>query len=141
LNSETEIKEAVNKLTQDGTFQLKQVVCDNKNFGNAMVVLSRSTLEVKFIHDRGDTWCELLVPGQPPEWFFFEDVMNALGISERNYGVDFSGTMNVILSLIKKYLKEIEDAFRPENIQRTRQKVRKIVKQRIQRTYGDIQMD
>lgn len=141
MNSETKIKEEVNQLTQDGTFHLKQVVCDDENFGNAMVVLSRSVFEVKFVYDRGDIWCEILVPCQPPEWFFFEDVMNALGISEQKSGVDFSGTMYVILSLIKKYLKEIEDAFRPESIQRTTQNVQEIVKNRIRRTYGDIQMD
>ena len=60
--TEREIRDLVKPLTQDGTFSVKSVTTDDRNFGNAMIILSQDRLEVNLVHDRANTWCQCMCP-------------------------------------------------------------------------------
>lgn len=141
MDRESQLRDVIKEITQDGIFLLKKLICDDDNFGNALIVLTNMTFDLKFVSDRGDVWCEILIPYAPPEWFFLEDVITALGLPPVKHSADFSGNMRVVLDLVKKHKIEIEAAFRPENLQITMQRIQEIVNRRIQSTYGDVQLD
>jgi hypothetical protein len=133
---EDSVKEALHKLSQDGTIRLKQFAQDDQAFGNTVVVISISNLDVKFVRDRDDVWCEILVPGPSAEWYFLEDMMNALLIPVSSTNIDLIGSLKATTSHIRQHLSEILQAFQAEHVVMTRQRVQEVVKQRVLKTYG-----
>lgn len=128
MNVEDMAKNALNTLTNDGTFYIDQIDYDEKNFGNIYIVLSSNNqVDIRFIKDRGVFWCEV---GQAGEWYFIEDVFTFIGVpvvSKSNNLIDFIAEM---ATLIKRNITKIFQAFNAKNSKDTQMKIRALATKR-----------
>ena len=54
------IKNAVLKSSKNKKFKICDLKIDDKNFGNVFLLLElNEKIQIKFVKDRGDQWCEL----------------------------------------------------------------------------------
>jgi hypothetical protein len=128
LMTDQDVHDFFEKLTRDTEFQTAQIICDNKKFGNILVLLKSSlNIDIRFIKDRGDFWCEI---GQDRDWFFVEDVFLATGISDRFEQSDFFTMATSIMEIIESNKIMISSAFNITNIKGTYEKIKKIAKER-----------
>lgn len=134
--SEDDIRNGLHQLSQDGSIQLQQLIHDNQSFGNMVVLMTISGLDVKLVRDRGDIWWELMVPGEPAEWFLLDDVMNSLRIPVPSRTMDVVEEIKVTIGHVQQHVRAILKALDAEHVTVTRQKVHEIVKQRVSQTYG-----
>lgn len=138
---EDELRDVIHKLSSDSVIKLKHLHQDDDTFGNTEVVISVENLDVRFIRDRGDVWSEILIPGQPAEWHFLDDMWSALQIPPCSHPANLIGSLEQTVSQIRSHLTQIAEAFSPQEIVATRQRVREVVNQRLFRTYGFIPKD
>lgn len=128
MNLNDEFIEAVEALTIDGTFHIDRIEYDEKNFGNVLAVLnSKNQVDIRFIKDRGDFWCEV---GQTGEWYFIEDVFTLIGIAFVRKSSDFIDFTTEISALIEKAKPHIFNAFNAKNSKDTQSKIKALATKR-----------
>ena len=128
MNVEDMVKNALNALTNDGTFYINQIDYDEKNFGNIYVVLSSNNqVDIRFIKDRGVFWCEV---GQAGEWYFIEDVFTFVGVSVANKSNDLTDFIAEMATLIKSNISKIFQAFNAKNSKDTQIKIKSLATKR-----------
>lgn len=119
---------ALNVLTNDGTFYISRINYDEKNFGNIYVVLSSNNqVEIRFIKDRGVFWCEV---GQAGEWYFIEDVFTFIGVAVVNKSNDLIDFIAEMATLIKRNIPKIFQAFNTKNSKDTHIKIQALATKR-----------
>jgi hypothetical protein len=122
MNIEDMIRNALKVLTSDGTFQIDRINYDEKNFGNVFAILnSNNQVDIRFIKDRGDFWCEV---GQGGEWYFIEDVFSLIGVAVANKSSDFIDFTAEMSALIRKNVTQIFQAFNSKNSKDTQSKIK-----------------
>ncbi len=128
MNVEEMIRNSLNILTSDGTFHIDRIGYEERNFGNAFVVLnSKNQVDIRFIKDKGDFWCEI---GQTGEWYFIEDVFAFIGVTFVNSSTDFISFTAETATLIKKNIPQIFQAFNTNNSKDTHSKVKALATKR-----------
>lgn len=128
MNVENIIKEALNELTKDGTFQIDHIDYDEKNFGNIIAVLkSKNQLDIRFIRDKGDFWCEI---GQSGQWYFIEDVCVFIGIAFANNSSDIADYIKITADIINANKIRIFEVFDTKNSKNTQAKLKALATQR-----------
>ena len=130
------VNNALSELTSGGLFDLIQIDYDEKNFGNICILLKSSkNLEIKFIKDKGVFWCEI---GQAGDWFFIEDVFNAIehpmGYSIE-YPIEYNGEgfidyLNEISSLLTQNLQLIFHIFNSTESEKIQNRIKEFAKKR-----------
>ena len=129
MDFDNEVKNALAELTNDGTFKIKQLVYDDKNFGNVIVEISSyNNLNIRFVKDRGDISCEL---GKFDEWFWIDDVFSVLGVQTKQIEKDIIDFISNISVQIKQNLPGIFKAFDEYNIKNTKSKIKDIAIKRV----------
>jgi hypothetical protein len=119
---EDAVRNALNELTYDGTFQIEQIIYDEKYFGNVLAVLkSNMKVDIRFTRDRGNFWCEI---GQTGEWYFIEDVFCVIGIKSAIKNNEFLDMIADTSKIIKINSKKIFSAFDTKNSQNTKSKIK-----------------
>lgn len=129
MSVEDLVKNALNTLTNTGNFGVDRVYYDEKNFGNIIAVLTSSNkqVDIRFIKDRGEFWCEV---GQAGQWYFIEDVCTFIGISVVNKSNDFIDYIAEIANIIKANMNQILQAFDTKNLKDTQIKIKALATKR-----------
>ena len=128
------IRNALNVLTSDGTFQINRIDYDEKNFGNVYAVLSSNNqVHIRFIRDRGVYWCEV---GYAGEWYFIEDVFTLIDVTFVNKYSDLIDYIAGMASLIKQNIPQIFQMFNTKNAKDTQIKIKALA---IKRAMGMFQ--
>ena len=129
MDFDNEVKDALIELIKDGTFIIEQIVYDEKNFGNVIVEISSyKNLNIRFVKDRGDIWCEL---EKFNEWFWIDDIFAVLGVQTKQIEKDVIGAISNIAAQIKENLPSIFKAFDEENIKDTKKKIKNVATNRV----------
>jgi len=122
MKVEDMIINALKVLTSDGTFRVDRIEYNEKNFGNVFAVLnSNNQVDIRFVKDRGDFWCEV---GQAGEWYFIEDVFAFIGVTVANKSGDFIDFTAEMSAFIKKNITQIFQAFNANNSKETQSKIK-----------------
>jgi hypothetical protein len=136
MNFEKKVKDAVRILTSGRLFYIEQIIYDKENFGNIDVVLKSADINIRFIRDRGDVWCQLGIPDQKKEWFFLEDVLTIIGIQVEPFDNEIFEMMTKLSKIISDNIDLITQAFNKNNFYATRRKLKEMPKGRISDIFG-----
>ncbi|MGB7606758.1 MAG: hypothetical protein WBL93_14905 [Lutisporaceae bacterium] len=129
MNVEDMILNSLKVLTSDGTFRVNRIEYNEKNFGNVFAILnSNNQVDIRFVKDRGDFWCEL---SQAGEWYFIEDVFALIGVAVVNKSGDFIDFTAEMSALIKMNITQIFQAFNVNNSKDTQSKVKVLATKRV----------
>ena len=103
------IEKTVLKSSKNKIFEICDLKIDNENFGNIFLLIeANGKIQVKFIKDRGDCWCEL---GKFKQWVFIENIFNRIKIDEEFKKKDFISLITRVLYLIDKNFDRIVMSF------------------------------
>lgn len=139
IDFEKEIKDAVEKLTRDGTFRIIEMTYDEKNFGNILIRLkSNANFDIRFIRDRGDVWCELGLSKQTQEWFGINDILTIIGIQVVAFGKDLAEVINKTTDIMNQYFPNIDEAFNEKHFPDTRSKLKMLATKRMMRLFKNV---
>lgn len=134
LDFEKEIMNAVRELTRDGAFQIAKMTYDEKNFGNALVLLkSGVNFNIRFIKDRGDVWCEVGSSQQTGEWFGIDDVLAIIGVQIELRCTELIKLITKTVGVVKGNFSQINHAFDEKHYLDTRCKIKELAKKRMSR--------
>lgn len=123
-----DIRNALDVLISDGTFQIDRIDYDERNFGNIYVVLSSNKrIYVRFIKDRGEFWCEI---GHAGEWYFAEDVFTLIGVASVSKNTDLINYIQEMVALIKANITSVFQAFSEKNVKNTQIKIKTLATRR-----------
>lgn len=122
------IMNALDVLINDGTFQIDRIYYDEKDFGNICVVLSSNKqINIRFINDRGEFWCEI---GYAGEWYFAEDVFTLIGVVSVSKNPDMINYIQEVAALIKKNMPAIFQVFNEKYVKDTQIKIKTLATKR-----------
>jgi len=139
MDSEKEIKDAVEKITRNGIFRIMEIIYDEKNFGNILIRLkSNANFDIRFTKDRGDVWCELGLSKQTQEWFGINDILTIIGIPVLAYGKDLLDEINKTIGIINKYFPKIDKAFNEKRFPETRNNLKMLATKRMMKLFKDV---
>jgi hypothetical protein len=128
MNIDDMIRNALDMLISDGTFQIERIDYDEKNFGNIYVVLSSSKrIYIRFINDRGEFWCEI---GHAGEWYFAEDVFTLIGVESVSKNTDIINYVQEMAVLIKANIPSVFQAFSEKYVKDTQIKIKTLATRR-----------
>lgn len=115
------ITEALTNLTNNSKLKIIQMKYDEKRFRNIWIKLKLSKeIEVLFIRDKGDFWCEI---GRKQEFFLLEDVFHVIGIKNIKKSQSFIEMIRLTSIIIIKHSARIEDVFNDTNFKATQKVV------------------
>ena len=117
-----QIKNTLTTLTNNNSvLEVDKIKYDEKNFGNYLVIIKlRKTIDILFIKDKGDFWCEI---GRNNDKFFIEDFFTVVGINPIKTPQKFADMITETSTEIIKHLAKIEEAFNDTNFKVTNKKV------------------
>lgn len=133
MNIDDMIRNALDVLISDGTFQIDRIDYDEKNFGNMYVVLSSNKqVYIRFIKDRGEFWCEI---GHAGEWYFAEDVFTLIGVVCISKNTDIINYITKIAALIKENKPSIFQAFNEKYAKDSQIRIKTLATKRAMRMF------
>ncbi len=128
MSIDDKIRNALDVLINDGTFQIERIDYDGKNFGNIYVVLSSNKqIYIRFISDRGVFWCEI---GYAGEWYFAEDVFTLIGVASVSKSIDIINYIQEMAALIKANILPVFQAFSKKYVKDTQIKIKTLATRR-----------
>ncbi|NLU51207.1 MAG: hypothetical protein GXX09_12575 [Syntrophomonadaceae bacterium] len=129
--SEECVRAALNDLVQYHEFEIRVIQYSEEHFGNFVIELvKRDSFKVRFIRDRGQTWCEL---GCGSDWMQLEDVLEVVGASfEYNQNEDYCQNIKLISSTIYHEFKLLDKALDVNNRADTITKAGQIKQKRVE---------
>jgi hypothetical protein len=128
MNVQSIIRDALKELTKSGTFWIDRIDYDEKNFGNVVAVLrSNSQVNVRFIKDKGNFWCELW---QSEQWYFIEDVCALIGVAFAINSSDFADYTKKTAEMINTNITLIFETFSERNSKVKQVNIQKIAAKR-----------
>ena len=132
---ENRIKSAVEVLTTDNLFQIVQIKYDEKVFGNVLVLLTAYfksiNINIRFILDRGDFYCDMGLSMQPKEWFLLSDILTAIGVDTKPDVACFLECISRTSKVIKQNLLLLVQAFDKQHAFDTLTKIKEIEAERV----------
>jgi len=136
MDFEKEIRDAVAEVTGDGLFEITHIIYDEKNFGNVLVQLkSNAKINVRFIKDRGDVWCEI---GLAEEWFIVEDVLTVIGVQIDSKGKELVEVIAKTTHVIKENFVQIRGAFDKEHLSETTSTLKELATKRMMSLFSKV---
>lgn len=125
---------ALDDLLRYSDFSISGIDYSEKNFGNTYIVLSSVyQVDLRFIRERGVFWCEI---GKAGEWFFLEDILTLLGITELESSSEFMEFAEKVSKLVKRNLSQITNLFTESNFLTTKINIKKIATERAKGMFG-----
>ena len=133
LDSDKDIKDAVSKLTSDGIFRIVEIYYSEKFFGNYCIHLkSNVNFDIRFIRDRGFSWCELGLSKQKQEWFDIRDILTIMCIQVEVSGDSLVNVINRTTDIMNQYFSKIEEAFNENNFSETKSNIKVLIRKRME---------
>ena len=129
MDFDSQVKSALTELINDGTFEIKKIVYDDKNFGNSIVeICSYKNLNIRFVKDKGDVSCEI---GKFGEWYWIDDVFSIIGVKARQIEKDMIDAISNTSAQIKPNLPSVFKVFDEKNISVTKKKLKSVATKRV----------
>ena len=125
----TQILNVFAEFFEQYVFSVHDFSYDSRNFGNAVLILNSTHIDIRFIKDRGQVFIDIK-PSSDVIWFRLEDILSLIPSSEVNSRDYISHDLEKSSELINQFYEEITDLFRGEEYSLTKRRVDHLINER-----------
>jgi hypothetical protein len=125
ISLKQELIEQQSWLFQELNFKIVKDTYKPAEFGNSLVMLASSSLQVQFIRDKGQVFVRVASPLDPENWWYLDDVCEF--ILHRKIRPEFD--LQAVVTLLRNNLPALTDYLGPR-LNETRRGLKKQIMQR-----------